>query len=477
MRAFLEQLADRAEGVALLLVCAARPELFERDPTFGAGLHSFTRLNLTPLSDDETARLISGLLDSSTVPEALRDLIIERAEGNPLYVEEFLRLLKDQNLLTEADGSWALGEKAEVPLPGSIQALIAARLDTLSPERKAMLADAAVVGKVFWAGAVAEMGNRPLTEVTDALRELSRRELVRPARSSSMAGEPEYAFWHVLTRDVAYAQLPRASRASRHVAAATWLEAKAGERVEDIAEVLAHHYASALQLARAGRSEQAAELEAPALRFLTLAGEKTLNLDVATARSLFRQALELAPKGQAGRARALRLLAQAETSSGNITAAVGLYEEAVAAYEAAGDRAAAAVALLRLSSAVADAGDPSQSESIVDQVIARLEGEGPSELLARAYTSKQFHHQDDLSWSDRALAIAEELDLPEVRNRALSRSATAGSWDTPEVRWRSCSHGGGWWMRPSTSPADAPASPRDSFSTFLASSRSDPAAK
>ena len=108
-----------------------------------------------------------------------------------------------------------------MPFPESVQALIAARLDTLDPEAKSLLADAAVIGKVFWAGAVSAMGDRDPQTVTTTLRELSRKELVRPSRQSSMAGEAEYAFWHVLARDVAYNQLPRASRATRHVAAAS----------------------------------------------------------------------------------------------------------------------------------------------------------------------------------------------------------------------------------------------------------------
>src|SRR5437867_12559536 len=116
------------------------------------------------------------------------------------------------------------------------------------------------------------MCERDLADVTDALRMLLRKELVRPARRSSIEGEAEYAFWHILARDVAYSQLPRASRASRHVAAAAWIESKAPERIEDLADVLAYHYATALELARAsGRAEQAQELEAPALLFLALA--------------------------------------------------------------------------------------------------------------------------------------------------------------------------------------------------------------
>ena len=137
-----------------------------------------------------------------------------------------------------------------MPFPESVQALIAARLDTLEPEAKSLLADAAVIGKVFWAGAISAMGDRDPQTVTTTLRELSRKELVRPSRQSSMEGEAEYAFSHVLARDVAYNQLPRASRASRHVAAAVWIESKASERVEDLADVLAYHYATALELAR-----------------------------------------------------------------------------------------------------------------------------------------------------------------------------------------------------------------------------------
>ena len=243
MLAFLEHLADRSEGVSLLVLGTARPELFERHPDYAHGVGSVSRIDLGPLSDAESLELISGLLDHSEIRE-MRIPILERAEGNPLYVEEFLRLLKDRDLLVEECGAWVLRPGSELPVPGSIHSLLAARLDTLPPAQKAMLSDAAVVGKVFWAGAVAAMGDRSLEDVTSAMHELSHKELVRISRRSSMQGESEYAFWHVLTRDVAYGQLPRASRASRHVAAARWIESKAPERVEDLADVLAYHYAS-----------------------------------------------------------------------------------------------------------------------------------------------------------------------------------------------------------------------------------------
>ena len=426
MLAFLEYLADRAEGVPLLVVGTARPELFERHASFAAGLDDVSQISLAPLSYEETARLIASLMDTSELPAELQQPIIERSEGNPLYAEEFVRLLQDQGLLIQQEGFWELRADAEVPLPNSLQALIAARLDTLPAERKALLADAAVVGKVFWAGAIAEMGGRDLAEVTDAMRELSRKDLVRPARRSSMEGEVEYAFWHVLTRDVAYGQLPRPSRVARHVAAATWLEAKAGERVEDMAEVLAHHYATALELTRAaGQTDHAAELEASALRFLTLAGEKALNLDLVAARSSLRRALELAPAGQPERAPLLTLLAEAERGSGRLTDAVGLFEEAVAAHRAAGDQAAADHATLSLGLELWNAGDLERAKSVKDELLGRLEGDGPSELLARVYSAKQLSNQDDLTWTEKALAIADRLDLPSVRSRALGQRGNA----------------------------------------------------
>ena len=162
MLAFLEHLAGRAEAVPLLVIGTARPELFERRAGYAAGLRNITNINLSPLSEEETARLVSALLATSVVAAELQRPIVDRAGGNPLYAEEFVRLLKDKDLLVNKDQRWQLREGAEVPFPDSVQALIAARLDTLSSDAKSVLADAAVIGKVFWAGAIAQMGDLDL---------------------------------------------------------------------------------------------------------------------------------------------------------------------------------------------------------------------------------------------------------------------------------------------------------------------------
>ena len=182
--AFLEHLADWSQGVPLLVLCTARPELYEQPPDWAAGLRNATTINLAPLTDEETARLIAALLERAVLPAETQRALLERAGGNPLYAEEFVRLLADRGLL--AGGS-------RMQLPDSVQALIAARLDTLSPERKSLLQDAAVVGKVFWAGALAEMGGRDPREVEQALHELARKELVRPARTARCRARPSTA--------------------------------------------------------------------------------------------------------------------------------------------------------------------------------------------------------------------------------------------------------------------------------------------
>ncbi len=417
MLAFLEHLADRAEEVPLLIVGTARPELFERHPDFTNSLRNATPVNLAPLSEQETARLVLALLETSVIPAELQAPILERSGGNPLYAEEFVRLLKDKDLLIKDGSSWALKEGTEIPFPDSVQALIAARLDTLSPARKAMLADAAVIGKVFWAGAIAAMGDLSETEVTEAMWELSRKELVRASRRSSMEGEHEYAFWHVLARDVSYAQLPRTSRASRHVAAAVWIESKAPHRLEDLAEVLAYHYTSAMELATAaGQAEEAAELKAPALRFLTLAGERALGLDTAAALDAFQRALELTPPGHPARPEALARFGEAALQSVRLAHAAEALEEAIASFRDRGDILAAAKAMNTLASVFQRLNDPRLSE-VRREALSMLEPLPPgSELLdALADVSADMtlvgNPEEGLAMAERALLIATEIGL------------------------------------------------------------------
>jgi class 3 adenylate cyclase len=264
---FVDHLVEWASGVPLLCVCTARPELLERRPGWGGGKRSATTISLSPLSDTETARLIATLLERSVLPAEVQSVLLSRAGGNPLYAEEYVRMVQDRGLEEAAD------------LPESVQGIIAARLDALTSDEKDVLQDAAVLGKVLWVGALAEIAGLARWTVEERLHALERKEFLRREQHSSLAGETEYAFRHILVRDVAYGQIPRSRRADKHRAAAEWIESLG--RAEEQSELLAHHYLEALEYAKAsgqdtsnlaerGRlalrdaGDRAAELTAPA---------------------------------------------------------------------------------------------------------------------------------------------------------------------------------------------------------------------
>jgi class 3 adenylate cyclase/tetratricopeptide (TPR) repeat protein len=265
---FIEQLADWVRDVPMLIVCTARPELLERRPAWGGGKPNAATVTLAPLSDEETAKLVAALGAET------ESGLLERCGGNPLYAEQFVRMLAER------------GTADELPLPENVQGIIAARLDSLDREEKALLQDAAVMGKVFWLGA--------LGATEQQLHVLRQKEFVQRARRSSVEGEVEYAFRHVLVRDVAYGQIPRADRAQKHLHAGEWIESLG--RPEDHSEMVAHHYVNALELRRAaGKADDA--LVERTLRALREAGERALTLNaLAQAENYFRQARALAPE-------------------------------------------------------------------------------------------------------------------------------------------------------------------------------------
>ena len=405
--AFLEHLAEWLEGVPLVLVCIARPEFAERHPHFGAAARNAQSINLGPLSDDETARLVALLLERAVLPAETQQLLLERAGGNPLYAEEFVRMLSDRGALASA--------LDDVSFPDSVQALIAARLDTLSPERKALLQNASVIGKIFWTGALVEMGARSRQDVQQALHELSRRELVQPVRRSSMAGEAEYAFWHLLVRDVCYAQIPRAARSDKHQAAASWIAEQAGNRAEDLAAVIAHHYVQALDLTRASGGNPDSQLEQEALRFLVLAGDRAVGLDVGEAEAHYARALELVPREHPWRARLLARSAVAAQQAGRLAEAAATLDEAIADLRQQDLAVETGRALITLSSVLYRLGDARALDAI-EEAIELLEPHSGSELVeahAEMSGTKMVRgaYSEAIDWAERALSLANRLGL------------------------------------------------------------------
>jgi class 3 adenylate cyclase/tetratricopeptide (TPR) repeat protein len=417
---FLGYVADWAHGVPLLVVSTARPELYERRATWGAGLRNATTVNLAPLSEAETALLVSSLLERSVLPAETQRTILERAGGNPLYAEEFVRMLRDRDLLDERG---ELRPGSEVPSPESLQALIAARLDTLSSESKGLLQDAAVVGKVFWAGAVAAIGEREPAVVERVLHELARKELVRPARQSSMEGDRELGFWHVLVRDVAYGQIPRSQRAAKHVAAAEWIEARAGERLEDLADVLAYHTGEAIELARATGDFELADRIAPqARRYALLAGGRALGLDTLRALELLERAVALTPEDDVDYPYAVLRYGSAALQAGRSADATAAAERATAVCRARGDPLSLGAALTF--QALALPGLPLPEHDPIFAAIELLEAAPPGRELVDAHTQLAgrhlvlAEHEACRAASECALSLAESLELP-VPARAL----------------------------------------------------------
>jgi class 3 adenylate cyclase len=431
---FLRHLVTTSTGVDLLVVTTARPEVLERHPDWGEQLPNATTITLPPLTDEDTTRLVAAMLGQPVLPAEVQALLLERAEGNPLYAEEFVRLLTDRRLLVPAGRTLRLAQEARVTVPETLHALIAARLDTLAAGRKALVQDASVFGKVFWSGALASMAGADERAVQAELRELERTHLVRPVNPSSVADQAEYAFWHVLVKDVAYRQIPRAGRARRHQAAAQWLRDVAPERAADHAEVIAHHYRQALDLTRAtgASGEQLGQLEPPARHFLTLAGDRALALDLASAHAYYTEALGLCPPDHPERGRLLASSARTTFQSGQLDEAAHGYEAAIAAFAQHGDSLGQGEALDRLCAVLWNQGETQRAKEVLTQAIELLERHPPGDGLCSAYGQMAAgqvmsgHPQDALAWADKALALADRLGgLPEQRLRALDARGMA----------------------------------------------------
>jgi predicted ATPase len=322
----VEAIGEQSRKAQLLLVCMARPDLLEVRPTW-AEADQATSLHLMPLTDDASARLIANLLGAPNLAEEVRTRIIETAEGNPLFVEEIVSMLIDQGLLLRRDGSVAAsGEWSRVSLPPTIQALLAARLDGLAREERAVLERGSIEGKVFHRGAVLalspEIGGPGLDE---RLRTLAQQELIQPGRAE-FPGEKAFRFRHQLLRDVAYASLSKADRAELHERFAAWLEAKTGNRAEGFEEISGYHLQEAYRYKAAlgPVDDRGRELATRAANHLGIAGSRAYARgDMWGAGKLLSRTLGLLPKESADRQGLQRKLDDALFETGQQTRALG----------------------------------------------------------------------------------------------------------------------------------------------------------
>jgi class 3 adenylate cyclase/tetratricopeptide (TPR) repeat protein len=246
----------------LLIVCLARDELLDRRPSWGGGRRSTTQLLLEPLGDAETRELVSALLPTCEAVDRVLPAVVERSGGNPLFAEEMARRIAERGQLDEID------------LPDTVQAVLAARLDGLDPLERSVVQQAAVVGRTFWEGALAPVASSG-GELERALESLQDKDILAPGHEGRLAGERELAFKHVLIRDVAYGMLPKAVRSRKHYEVGAFIEARAGDRRDEVAALLAEHYGRAAALGRESGLPPAelATMRERAVRFLEEAGD------------------------------------------------------------------------------------------------------------------------------------------------------------------------------------------------------------
>ena len=296
-----EQLLDLLERVVrdtrgpLLLIATARPEFLEQRPGWGARIRA-TTLELEALSSEDAVRMLDELL-GGTLPAGLREVVVQRAEGNPFFVEELLGTLIDRRLLEPQNGSWRLAElPSDFAVPDTVQAVVAARVDLLEPAEKQALQAASVIGRIFWAGPIYDL----VQGADPDLRILEERDFIRRRSGSTVPGDREYAIKHALTREVAYASLPKAKRARLHAAFARWIE-RTGEGRDEYTPLLAHHYAEAVgaddsDLVWAGEEVELGELRASALVWLRRAAEAAIGrFEIDDGLTLLHRALALEP--------------------------------------------------------------------------------------------------------------------------------------------------------------------------------------
>jgi class 3 adenylate cyclase/tetratricopeptide (TPR) repeat protein len=415
---FVDHLVDWASGVPILVVATARPELLERRPGWGGGKANATTLSLAPLSNDDTARLLGSLIGRSVVEAGKQADLLARAGGNPLYAEQYAQMLGER------------GDEDELPLPESIQGIVGARLDALAAPEKRLLQDAAVIGKVFWASAVAALGDGddPFA-LEERLHALERKQFVRRERQTSLGTETQYSFQHVLLRDVAYGQIPRTGRVDKHVLAAHWIESLG--RPEDHAEMLAHHYTCALDFARAANRDFAAFVPS-ARAALRDAGDRarSLNAPAAAIRS-YHQALDLWPQDAAAERADLRFrLALAMFEAGDEQTEAAL-EGASSALVTTGDQARAG----ELESLIAQLwwfkGQRDRCYNHLERARELVRKAPPSPAKARVLSQvarfRMLAGEVDAEETAEARELAEALGLDEILAQVMITAGTARS--------------------------------------------------
>ncbi len=419
---FLQHLRSTIEDVPLLTILTARPELLDGPGdmwTADAGdAPPPTVLDLHPLSARETERLVSQLLRDADADVSAA--VVGSCGGNPLYAEELARFLADR-----ASGEGGKSGTTPDPPPPSLQALIAARLETLGDIERAVLSDAAVVGTTFWRGALHDLSSHGGADVDEALVRLAERELVRPLDGPAVTA-PKFAFWHTVVRDVTYAMLPRLARATKHRDAADWLQRQEAQWTR--AALIAHHLTTAFEAARHADAGLAAELLEPAVEAQLRAALQTQPVDMRGAERHLDAAAALMPAGHARRPWVMIERGDALSHIGRLDEARACIEQGVLEAEQAGDRKVVVHGHARLASLLNWMGDTGARDASAT-ALRLLTRDGPSDALITALEEQAmscviaFRSGEAIAAADAALRTAASLGAAKPARALLWRGA------------------------------------------------------
>jgi len=425
---FIDHILDWSKSVPLLVVTLARPEIFDRRPTWGAGKRHFTALALEPLPPADMTELLTAIVPDLQ-PAAVR-AIVERADGIPLYAVETVRMLiADGRLEMVDDACRPIGELGQISVPDTLRSLITSRLDDLDPADRALLQTAAVLGQSFTLDSLAGLGSFERDELESHLRQLVRRELL------SLEGDPrspergQYTFMQSLTREVAYSTLPRQERRSRHLAAARHFESVGGD---ELAGVLAQHYVAAHAASTAGEETEA--VAAQARIALRAAAERAAALGShEQAAGYLEQALAVTDE-PLERTALFERQAHEWDSAGRYERAEASARTVIGLYEAAGDAVAVArnrgllgttmIHAQRIPEAIVEL------EGALEQLPADAEPQARARALARLAHARyrNLELEPSLEAADQALVLAENNGELTITADALISRGTALSF-------------------------------------------------
>jgi hypothetical protein len=407
----IDYLVGWSEGAPILFLCLARPELLDTRPSWRHRSPREWSATLEPLSAEESGTLLTNLMARGELVGGARSRIVEAAEGNPLFVEEMLRMLADDELLRPEAGRWQpVRDLSDLAVPPTINALIGARLDRLGQGERAVTRRASVIGKIFWWGAVSELS--PADErsgVGGHLQTLVRKELIQPERSR-MEGEDAFRFHHLLIRDAAYQGTPKAERADLHRRFAGWLERVAADRVAEYEEVIGYHLEQAVRYRaelEPATTDHDQDLASRAANHLASAGRRAFGRgDMNAAANLLGRAAQLLPAGDGVRLNLMPDLAEALMEEGDLGAATRVLDEVAERAGAASlTRIEAHATIVRL--LLAESTDP---ESRSDIALKELERIIPvfQELEDHLGLARSYRLTADVHWSRAKYAACDE---------------------------------------------------------------------